>query len=210
MAQSKITAFEKVFNGQGEHKTWVSDKFPGTNYEFKVTFENGDVGTGSSKSAEGGWKIGTEYTYEKSSREYNGNTYHSFKNIKSLDSGKGNWNGRGGSSKSHWEDPLVQKRITRAHAMIKASEYLATKEDQSQVTPEAVNTLADHMFEWCYMSIDISKTGWHEDLLDRRSCLTNAILQIPIKSLNITSWSSLAKQAENNYTYLKQSSEKQQ
>lgn len=204
MAQSKL------LNYTAQNRTWQNPSGQ-TYYKFILEFENGDKGDALSAKEHGNYEIGKEYTYEKTSREVNGTTYYSFKSIKSLDATarSGNFPKKGGGDyKKHWDDPIVQQRITRAHAFTKASEYLAAKENQSEISSESITMLADHMHEWCYLNIEVGKEGWSEDLLDRRTSLSNAIIQMAIKPLGISSWGVLAKRAEENYQYLRKANVK--
>lgn len=58
--------------------TWESKH--GLLYKFEVEFENGDAGEYNSKSKDQTkFVVGQEAYYEITSREYNGNTYHTIK-----------------------------------------------------------------------------------------------------------------------------------
>ena len=114
MSQSKMKSFEKKM-ANGVHATYQGAK--GTLYKFMVTFENGDVGEANSTKTEPSWKIGDEYTYEKST---NGN-YTNIKGMKKVETG-GGYSGGGGNSKAN--DPEYQRQQTFIWAIHNANEYI--------------------------------------------------------------------------------------
>lgn len=113
MSQSKMKSFEKRMTN-GVHDTFQGGK--GLLYKFTVTFENGDTGGANSTKSEPSWKIGDEYTYEKS---VTGN-YTNFKGMKKVEQG-GGYSG-GGNSKAN--DPEYQRQQTFIWAIHNTNEYL--------------------------------------------------------------------------------------
>jgi len=210
MAQSKLVKFDKKFDQNGNQKFWEMEKFPGKNWDFTLIFENGDTGTASSKNQEGSWSIGKEYTYEVQ----DSNGWKKFKNVKSLDAAarSGSW---GGGHRepyvSPFEKPEVQQRITKAFALETAATYLSLPHvKQEEVKKESVTVLADHIFKFCYHTIDLNEKNWHVNLLARRQALTVAMVEIKIDIMAIDTWTKLAGKAEENYAYLKVTDEQKQ
>ncbi len=102
---AKLKSFEPIMHG-GQHLTWQSDY--GTQYKFKIRFDDGTEGDCQSPKQQPSWKIGEEYEFEiKESGDY--------KNIKGLKSTS--YQGGGKSSK---DDPLKQQLII-AQCSIKLS-----------------------------------------------------------------------------------------
>jgi hypothetical protein len=84
MEQGKLKSFVPLLASDGTQQTYVSDK--GTNYKFTVEFHNADVvtiGTAMSNKTQPSWKIGDEYSYEKTVSGANGQ-YINIKGMKNL------------------------------------------------------------------------------------------------------------------------------
>jgi hypothetical protein len=83
--KGKLVAFTPKLNN-GVHETYQGQK--GLLYKFTVTFNcNGTdrIGTANSTKQSPSWKVGDEYTFDETSKEFNGSTYINFSGIKSVD-----------------------------------------------------------------------------------------------------------------------------
>lgn len=103
--------------------TWES-KY-GLMYRHEISFDNGDIGEYSSKSAnQDKFLVGQETSYEAHTREYNGKHYLTVKPVQQ-DKPMG-----GGFKK----DPQTEKRITRMNVLQRAVDmYLHERIDQEEI-----------------------------------------------------------------------------
>lgn len=125
-------------------KNGVQETYNGQNgvlYKYIASFENGDAGEANSTSQAPKWKIGAEYTYDLSSREYNGNTYYSIKSLKQVEVASHS-NGGGSSyvakSAAEW----------KSHAMQVSIESTAWYFMNSNISPEHRIACIDKIYKW--------------------------------------------------------------
>lgn len=125
-------------------KNGVQETYNGQNgvlYKYIASFENGDAGEANSTSQAPKWKIGAEYTYDFSSREYNGSTYYNIKSLKQVEVASHS-NGGGSSymakSAAEW----------KSHAMQVSIESTAWYFMNAPIPPEHRIACIDKIYKW--------------------------------------------------------------
>jgi len=83
--KGKLVSFQPVFYN-GQHKSWVSQKYNETYYLFTLTFDNGDIGEANAKTQNGSYKIGSEYNYTKEISVYQDRQVVKIKGLKDANS----------------------------------------------------------------------------------------------------------------------------
>lgn len=136
MAQKNAKVTAVTPNG-----TWES-KY-GLMYKFEVTLDNGDAGQMNGKSPDCKWAVGDEVTYDISSREYNGNTYHTIKPVTDYQPGKGG---------SYKKDPATEKRIVRMNVLQRAVDLVL----HDRVPMKEVLVIAEKFEAWVH-DTDVKK-----------------------------------------------------
>lgn len=104
--------------------TWES-KY-GLMYRHEISFDNGDIGEYSSKSAnQDKFLVGQEVSYEAHTREYNGKHYLT---VKPVQQDKPSFGG------SYKKDPETEKRIVRMNVLQRAVDmYLHEKIQEEEI-----------------------------------------------------------------------------
>lgn len=119
-------------------RNWT-DARGNVNYEFMLSFDNGDSGKANARSATGSYKIGEEYNYERELKTYNNEQYWQFKGVQ-------NASYVPNAPKGGQRSPEDQKQIINQVALICANNIM-TKVDAEY------NDLYLHLKNWLYMKI---------------------------------------------------------
>lgn len=169
---SKLKSIEKkMYNGV--HETWTSDK--GKYFKFTVVFENGDTGTAMSTKETPSWKIGTNYTYDKTTSE------KGFVSIKSMKDADNPFGGGGGAPKgnfeSYYDKPEVVKDISVNHALMMSIKFLELRDQKDFVRQDTIFKVANKIYDYYYKEFDetLPNNEKSKFVLRKRQALEQAI-----------------------------------
>ena len=186
--QSILKSAVPVLAPGGTHRSWESKNFPGINYDFTVTMENGDVGTVSSKKQEGNFTIGKEYTYDKES-DNQGRV--KLKIFKLLDSAMNSfYKGNGQKGPQFWDQPEVVHVTTKNISLEIANDFLSKLPTSLLTTlkAETITSIADNVYQWCYNGTEEKPEvpNWGKKIIERRHSLQRSIEQIGVLNKEIS------------------------
>lgn len=123
--------FLKVYSGQR-----------GTLYNFRVGFENGDTGTYSSTSQDNPkFKVGEEYEYEITEKEYQGQAFYIIKPVYQQSGYKSGSNSNANFSESN------QRGIFACSALNRAVDYCNSKYG-TEATLDSIKFHATQFYLW--------------------------------------------------------------
>lgn len=105
----------------------------GLMYKFDVEFENGEYGTAMGKTQECKFVVGMEASYERTSREYNGQTYYNVKYVNESYQGGGGYKGK---------DPKTEARIVRMNVLQRAVDLAIADKIKLSDVPEVASQFA--------------------------------------------------------------------
>lgn len=186
--QSILKSFTPILNQLGVHRTWESKNFPGLNYDFTVTMDNGDSGTVSSKKQEGNFTVGMEYSYEKVTDEQG---RLKLKQFKLFDSVLASFYGKNGQrSPQYWDQPEVVHVTTKNISLEITNDFLSKLPGSliSSLEPGSIMTIADKVYHWCYKGT-VEKPevpNWGRKIIERRQALQRSIEQISVLNKEIS------------------------
>lgn len=110
----------------------------GLMYKFDVEFENGHYGQAMGKSEQCRFVVGQEASYERTSREYNGQTYYNIKYV--------NESYQGGGGGGYKKDPATEKRIVRMNVLQRAVDMAM----HDRIGIDEVIAYAEAMEKWVH------------------------------------------------------------
>ena len=108
----------------------------GLMYKFDIEFENDEYGTAMGKSQECRFIVGQETSYERSSREYNGQTFYNVKYVN-----EDYTPGSGG--KGFKKDPKTEARIVRMNVLQRAVDLAIADKITLSDVPKVASSFAD-------------------------------------------------------------------
>lgn len=169
----------------GVHKNFTGTH--GTFYKFNLLFEDGIKGYANSKTREGTYSVGSSYTYDLN-QDAKGNMF--IKNLKKVDASGAPAGGNNGSQyKSYYDDPAVQRQITRAFCATQASIH-QDKLPEEERNSKGVKMLYDLFKEFVYGASE------PKQMLIRRQGLEIALNCMPYPGHAIDEWVKLLSYAE--------------
>jgi hypothetical protein len=186
--QSILKSVTPVLTASGTQRSWESKNFPGINYDFTVTMENGDVGTVSSKKQEGNFIVGKEYTYEKES-DSQGRV--KFKNFRLFDNILSQFNkGNGQKGPQFWDQPEVVHVTTKNISLEIANDFLSKLPPSlmTSLKADTIMSIADNVYQWCYHGTEEKPEvpNWGKKIIERRHALQRSIEQISVLNKDIS------------------------
>lgn len=179
--QGKLTGFEKkMYNNV--HETWDSGK-NGMFYKFTVEFDNGDKGTCMSSKVAPTWKIGDEYTYEKTTSDKG---FVSIKGMKSITTPYNADKGASAGSNKWVDDPFENACISMEASLESATSILRKCEPPTQLAEAefALESLAKKFFDYIIYGLTFEKKDRNARII-RASSLKRAVDLYDVKIFGI-------------------------
>jgi len=195
-------AEKAYYNGQQDTYTNGEGK---KYYKYNVTLTKSDnteiTGYKYMEDPDHKFVTGKEYEYETEQDKKNNTKFKVLRKVK-----EDNGYGGGNSFKSRYDDPKVQKAITRKTCYALAVSYFI---DNTNITTEtfqeeamlknSTKVMADKMVEYCYTGVGEKE---NDKLLNRRSALEIAVHAKNIPGMKIMAPTELFAYAEEIMTYI--------
>jgi hypothetical protein len=198
--KGKLVSFQPVFVN-GQHRSWVSQKYNETYYVFTLAFDNGDSGESNAKTQNGSYKIGTEYTYTKEVTVYQDRQIVKIKGLKDANSSfSGGGSGKSGGYKMSDEDK--KKFLNKVALRCVNSSMIKINEEYNPIYTKLRNWLYTRVFtlgdthqmasDTLEIAVDYYKNAAATSIIsDNIIALANSL----VKTINNISWTDPNQQA---------------